>query len=293
MWLSTVTADRRWGWDGRRWTPLRSERLKSPPAPQNVRVSHLIGLLILDLVGFAPGTILTSVLAATVLLAIDARGLVTLNGLIKWKRMNFRLKLLVALLEIVLFQFLVAVYLAQRLFGVAKGVFGPASVGRPNPLPHESDAATEFDEATSSAPLDADGIQRALDTVLSEARNRLPLDLLDKVQTIVSRIADILPAYRASGLDPHDRFVVERTAEDYLPSALRSYLKLPVAYRSTPLPDAGGKTASEVLSDQLDLLIERMSKVVDATYRKDLEALLVHGRFLASKFARSGLGLNS
>jgi hypothetical protein len=107
----------------------------------------------------------------------------------------------------------------------------------------------------------------------------------------VSAIDDVLPAYRASGLDPHDRFVVERTASDYLPSAVRRYLKLPVAYRSTPLPDLDGKTASQELSDQLDLLIQRMRQVADVAYRKDLDALLVHGRFLHSKFGASSLSL--
>jgi hypothetical protein len=252
-----------------------------------VRASHLIGLLILDLLGFAPGAFLASVVAATALLALDARGLVTLSGLIRWRRMNFRLKLLVALLEIVLFQFLVLAYIAQRLYGIATGTFGRAT------RPVESSPEKDFDEVISATPRDADAIQRALNTLLLEARHRLPQDLLDKVCVVASAIGEILPAYRASGLNPEDRFVVERTATDYLPAAVKSYLKLPAAYRSIPLPEADGKTANQVVSEQLDLLIQRMRQVTDVAYRKDLEALLVHGRFLQSKFGPSSLDINS
>jgi hypothetical protein len=48
-----------------------------------------------------------------------------------------------------------------------------------------------------------------------------------------------------------------------------------------------------VLSDQLDLLIQRMRQVADSAYRKDLDALLIHGRFLRSKFGRSTLELKT
>jgi hypothetical protein len=256
-----------------------------------VPASFLIALLILDLIGFVPGVpILTSVLATAVLLGTDPRGLVTLNGFVKWRRMWFRQKVLVAFLEVVLFQFLVLAYIAQRLFRMAKGALGPAATDPRSSIAFD---AAEVDAGISATPINADGIERALNTLLSEATRGLPQDLLDKVRTVASAVGDILPAYRASGLGHEDRFIVEGTATDYLPAAVHSYLKLPKAFRSVPLPDADDKTASEVLSDQLDLLIHRMREVANVAYRKDLEALLVHGRFLHSKFGPSGLELNS
>jgi hypothetical protein len=235
--------------------------------------------------------------AAAILLAVDARGLVTLNGLIKWRRMAPRQRLIVACVEIALFQGLVLAYVAQRLFMNAKAAYR-SRASEPKRGTVTQTTPAEYPELRPSdarpvPPLDADAIQRKLDTLLAEARKQLPADLLEKVSTLVVTVGDILPAYRESGLDPHDKFVVERTADDYLPSALQSYLKLPQGYRSIPLADAGGKTASQVLSDQLDLLIQRMREVVDVAYRKDLEALLVHGRFLDAKFGRSSLGLSS
>jgi hypothetical protein len=256
-----------------------------------VPISLLIGLLILDLVGFVPGvSFLTSIFAAAVLLGTDPRGLVTLNGFIKWRSMRFRQKVLMAVLEVALCPFFVLAYIAQRLYGMARGAPGSAATDPRGSIAFDAGAA---DAGTAATPINADGIERALNTLLSEARSGLPQDLLDKVRTVASAIRDILPAYRASGLGHEDRFIVGRTATDYLPAAVHSYLKLPAAYRSVPLPDADGKTAREVLSDQLDLLIQRMGQVANVAYRKDLEALLVHGRFLRSKFGRSGLELNS
>ena len=258
-------------------------------------ISLVVGLLILDLVGFLPGALLSSVVAAGVLVVMDARGLVTLNGLIRWRRMPFRRKVLVAVLEIVLFQFLVLVYLAQRVFGMVKGAFRPAAVHRRRAVRFDSALETKFDEGIpATTPLDADALQGALRALLAETRNKLPQDLWEKVHEVVSAVADVMPAYRAAGgLDAHDRFVVERTVVDYLPSAVQSYMKLPAVYRSSPLPETGGKTAGQLLSEQLDLLVQRMHQVADTAYRKDLEALLVHGRFLRSKFGPSGLDLSA
>ena len=252
-----------------------------------------MGLLLLDLVGFIPGvSFLSSAAAAAVLLGIDARGLVTLNGLIKWKGMEARRKLLVAVLEVALFQFLVLTYIVQRLFSHAKGAVRPNVLNQFAEGAVQSAVAAEPEEPTSATSGGCDAMYKALNSLESEAQNGLPQDLLAKVREVVAAISDILPAYAASGLDQQDRFVVERTAHDYLPSAVHSYLKLPSAYASIPLPEADGKTASQVLSDQLDLLVHRMRQIAGSAYRKDLEALLVHGRFLHSKFGPSSLSLN-
>ena len=186
-----------------------------------------------------------------------------------------------------LFQAVVAFYIVQRLFDVARATVRRSVRTQKKPIP-AADSAT--DAALSSVPVDADSIQRALDGVLAEAAQRLRQDLLERVRSVVAAVDAILPAYRAGTLDPHDRFLVVRTAYDYLPSALRTYLKVQPAYRSVPLAEADGKTASQVLCDQLDLLTRRMREVAEIAYRRDVDDLLVHGRFLRSKFAPSSLG---
>ncbi len=81
-----------------------------------------------------------------------------------------------------------------------------------------------------------------------------------------------------------------RTATDYLPSALQAYLNLPRAYATLHrMPN--GKTADQVLSDQLDLLSTKMDEVADAVHKKDSDALLANARFLEEKFGPSALSL--
>jgi hypothetical protein len=84
--------------------------------------------------------------------------------------------------------------------------------------------------------------------------------------------------------------VVGRTATDYLPSALQAYLNLPRAYATLhKMPN--GKTADQVLGDQLTLLSSKMDEVADAVHKKDSDALLANGRFLEEKFGASPLAL--
>jgi len=163
-------------------------------------------------------------------------------------------------------------------------------------ISHERVLEAQFGQsslAISATPMDPDAVQSALSAQLSEVKDRLPQDLQEKVQAVASAIVDILPAYRESGLAPQDLFVVERTVDDYLPTAVQNYLKLPSAYTSIPLPEAEGKTARQLLSDQLDLLVNKMHEVADAAHRKDVEALLVHGRFLEDKFGPSSLAIRA
>lgn len=291
--------DRMWYWDGGRWIPVR-KRPASHSTQKDLPLSLLIGLLLLDLAGFLPGvSVLASVVAAVVLLALDARGFVTLNGLIQWRRMRGGLRLIAVFAAIVLFQFLVIAYIAQRAFAMlARGVRRGAAVSTsPTTSVTAGDgptaAGTRGETGISAIEPDAGTIQRGLVDLLAATRTELPQDLLEKVTSVVAAVLDVLPAYRASDLDAHDRFAVARTAGDYLPSSLRSYLRVPQGYRSVPLPDADGKTANQVLSDQLDLMTRRMQAVADTAYRKDVEQLLVHGRFLRSKFGGSGLSVDS
>jgi hypothetical protein len=200
--------------------------------------------------------------------------------------------IIVFLFEVALFQWVVAFYIAQRLFAMATGGWRQGAVDAPRSVAFDKEPVHGVSPETV-APLDADAIQRALNNLLAEARKSLPPELMERVRGIASAVADLLPAYRSSGLDARDRFLVERTATDYLPSAVNRYLKLPQAVRSAPIPDVDGKTASQVLSDQLDILNRRLRQAVDTTYREDVEALVVHGRFLNSKFGATSLSLDS
>src|SRR6202022_4403715 len=139
---------------------------------------------------------------------------------------------------------------------------------------------------------DPDDVRKALDNEVRIVNGRVPADVFAKVQSIQQIILGILP--RSGALPPGspELFVVERTATDYLPTALESYLNLPRAY-ATLHPVQDGKTPKQVLLDQLTLLESKMGEVADDVHRNDTDRLLANGRFLEERFGRSALSLDS
>ena len=144
--------------------------------------------------------------------------------------------------------------------------------------------------ALAGTSFDPDSIRRSLQHTLAISSGKLPADLQAKVQEIADTITGILPHYAQFPPGSPDLFVVGRTATDYLPSALQAYLNLPRAYATLhKMPN--GKTADQVLADQLTLLDSKMDEVADAVHKKDSDALLANGRFLEEKFGASPLAL--
>jgi hypothetical protein len=142
----------------------------------------------------------------------------------------------------------------------------------------------------TSSSFDPNDVRQALGKLLNTIHGKVPLEIEAKVQSINDTILGILPHYGEFPAGSPDLFVVGRTATDYLPRALQSYLNLPRVYATTH-PVAGGKTSEQVLSDQLDLLGSKLNEVADAVHKKDSDALLANGRFLEEKFGKSQLAL--
>jgi len=142
------------------------------------------------------------------------------------------------------------------------------------------------------APRDAtDGfdpreVERDIRRQLALIDHRVPRPIELRVREIATTITDVLPRAAVLGPASRDLYILQRTADDYLPTALQTYLNLP---RGAMV--AGGKTADQVLSEQLDVLAARIHEVKDAIQRKDSEALVAHGRFLDAKFGRGALPL--
>ena len=144
--------------------------------------------------------------------------------------------------------------------------------------------------ALEGTSFDPDSIRRSLQHQLSTAAGKLPPEQMTRLQGIADTIIGILPHYANFPPGSPDLFVVGRTATDYLPAALQAYLNLPRAY-ATLHKMSNGKTASQVLDDQLSLLAAKMDEVADAVHKKDSDALLANGRFLEEKFGASPLAL--
>ncbi|MCL2735580.1 MAG: hypothetical protein FWD75_02985 [Propionibacteriaceae bacterium] len=138
--------------------------------------------------------------------------------------------------------------------------------------------------ATPAAPTEAD-IASALDTMDARVDSAaLSSAVTARVKRITKRLRDTLPRMSNAGLTSVDQYSLIATATSYLPQTVGSYVRLPRDWADSRPVDAG-RSSLLVLIDQLDLLAETVDKIYDAVLAKDAQALVVHGRFLADKFA--------
>ncbi|MDP9207361.1 MAG: hypothetical protein M3O65_02480 [Actinomycetota bacterium] len=138
--------------------------------------------------------------------------------------------------------------------------------------------------------LDPANLNRAMAEQQRRLRGRVPDDVLAAVARIHAQVRELAERPQAFPAGSADAYVVERTALDYLPTALESYLNLPRGYANR-VPVSAGRTARQVLLDQLALLETQLGEVLDAVAKGDADRLLAHGRFLEDRFGRSQLDI--
>lgn len=134
----------------------------------------------------------------------------------------------------------------------------------------------------------ADDIRLALNTLTSKIQKRVPTEVFGVVNSIKESILLILPQIEdINSGEPHI-YSIRQTALSYLPESLENYLRIPTSHaRFHVIRD--GKTATEILLDQLNMLDREMKRVVVAIRQKDVQNLLAHGRFLNSRFGIAAL----
>ena len=138
--------------------------------------------------------------------------------------------------------------------------------------------------------LDTANLNRAMAEQQRRLQGRVPDDVLAAVARIHAQVRELAERPQAFPAGSADAYVVERTALDYLPTALESYLNLPRGYANR-VPVSAGRTARQVLLDQLALLETQLGEVLDAVGKGDADRLLAHGRFLEDRFGRSQLDI--
>ena len=136
-----------------------------------------------------------------------------------------------------------------------------------------------------SSVFDARRLQKELTELVDRVRGRLPEDVMHEVRSIATVVDQVLPRAGQSLPGSEDLFILSRTIEDYLPKALDAYLALPPDYAKTHVV-RDGKTATDILREQLKTLGDRMDEVADASARRDVDRLLAHGRFLEERFGK-------
>jgi hypothetical protein len=131
--------------------------------------------------------------------------------------------------------------------------------------------------------IDADDIRRALSDLLGSMVGNVPVDVITKYQSIHWLMLSMLPRMGQLEGTSEDLYILHRTASDYLPTAVTSYLTLALSGAADQrLPD--GRTPHQVVLEQLDLIETRLGDIADALDRNDLDRLLIHGRFLEAGF---------
>ena len=86
------------------------------------------------------------------------------------------------------------------------------------------------------------------------------------------------PNRRAAGPDRPREWLLRQICIDYLPGALEHYISLPPDRASEPVLD--GRSARQVLDEQLALIERRLDQMATRTYQREAGGLLTHARFL-------------
>lgn len=129
-------------------------------------------------------------------------------------------------------------------------------------------------------------VERALGEEISAVSDRVPPEVSLRIERIERTIrAEILPRVACLPPGSPDLYLIERTALDWLPTAIERYLNLPGGYVSSQ-PGSRGWTALQVVIEELDLLDAEMRRVAEAVHRADMDRLLAHHRFLNDRFRR-------
>lgn len=126
-------------------------------------------------------------------------------------------------------------------------------------------------------------IRRQLNDLVRKIEKRTPPEILAKVQRIKESIFSILPVLATASAGDRNVYIIRQTALDYLPKAIENYLNLPPAFANVH-PVREGKTARQLLNEQLDILEREMGEIVEVVAANDTQKLLAHGRFLEQKF---------
>jgi hypothetical protein len=100
----------------------------------------------------------------------------------------------------------------------------------------------------------------------------VPVDVITKYQSIHWLMLSMLPRMGQLEGTSNDLYILRRTASDYLPTAVRSYLSVALSDASEEqLTD--GRTPHQAVLEQLDLIESRLHDIADALDRNDLDRL--------------------
>ena len=118
-----------------------------------------------------------------------------------------------------------------------------------------------------------------LDRLVANVRGLVDETDVATLQRIRDSAALALPPTDAPlDLTDHETWRLRQICIDYLPGALEHYIALPPDRASEPVLD--GRSARQVLDEQLALIESRLDQMATRTYQREAGGLLTHARFL-------------
>ena len=119
-----------------------------------------------------------------------------------------------------------------------------------------------------------------LDRLIANVQGVLREHDVAKLQRIRVSAAFALPPDDVPlDLSDHETWLLRQICIDYLPGALEHYIALPSDLASERVLD--GRSAREVLDEQLALIERRLDTMATRTYKREAGDLLTHARFVA------------
>lgn len=164
-------------------------------------------------------------------------------------------------------------------WAIVPGLYGIGVLAWPRNSLAETAQRTEL-----STEQMAQQVRRLVDNVVSG----LPKPAVDYLRSIQRTLTYLLPRLKQLHdrgiISAKDAFTVTETVRRYLPDTLAAYLRLPKLYAQVQ-PLADGKTATQTLLDQLQVLDRSLKQIAKSALDGDAQQLITNGQFLQNKFA--------
>jgi hypothetical protein len=156
---------------------------------------------------------------------------------------------------------------------------GPAGV-RPGQQVAANPGAVRPTLTEPGDPRTRSEILARLDRLIANVRGLLVERDIATLERIRGNAARALPATDAPlDLADHEMWLLRQTCTSYLPGALEHYLSLPSDRAAEPVLD--GRSARQVLDEQLALIERRLDQMATRAYQRQAGGLLTHARFVA------------
>lgn len=156
--------------------------------------------------------------------------------------------------------------------------------------PSDKKEQVQFTNALSK--VEAENVEESLAVIRETVKGKVGTAVEQRVFAILDLIDELLPRAHRLGKTSVEMHTLVSTATDYLPNSLSPYLAMP-RYYAEHRTIQDGKTAEDILCDQLDVLYNGLQGILDAIAANDAQAILANGQFLNDKFGTSSITLNS